>query len=40
MIDHVQVLDPVDALPAHRTEVQPPELSAAPHNNDALETIQ
>ena len=32
--------DPLQALPAHRTEGQPPEFGIAPHNNDNLETIQ
>jgi len=31
--------DPEQALPAQRTEVQPPELGIAPLNNDNLETI-
>ena len=32
--------DPEQALPAHRTEVQPPEMGIAPINNDNLATIQ
>lgn len=32
--------DPEQDLPAHRTEVQPPELSSPPFNNANLKTIE